>query len=399
MTTPHSTETPIRILYVSDTGAQLGGAERSLLDLVERLEPSRYERHVVLAEEGRFASLLRHAHVQVTIARLGTIARTRNPLKLVLYGLRFLHGILRLWWLIRRRRIRIVHVNKNPLALHAIPAAWLGGAACVWHVRNPVSRFGRIGAWLVRHCDSLFFVSNSVAEPFRRAFPDCSAKMAVIPEGIEPAPYDNPAAGLAFRRSIGAQPRECLVGTVGRLTPWKGQDDFIRAAALVAADHPDVRFLIVGDCLSSPAEAATDRAYRDSLRALADELGISSRVVFTGFCEDVPAAMNALDIFVLPSHAEPFGIVLLEAMAAGRPIVATAAGGVPDIVRDGREALLVPPRDTAALAAAIGRLLADRQLAASLAKAARARVVAHFPLWRPAALVREIYTRLVGEAT
>jgi glycosyltransferase involved in cell wall biosynthesis len=127
-----------------------------------------------------------------------------------------------------------------------------------------------------------------------------------------------------------------------------------------------------------------------------DELGIAEKTRFTGYREDVPGVMNGLDVFVLASHDEPFGLVVLEAMAAARPIVATAAGGVPDIVRDGREALLVPPRDAAAMAAAIARLLSDEPLAASLGRAAEARVRDEFPLWRHAARMREVYERLMA---
>jgi len=386
-----NTEHRLRVLYVSDTGGQLGGAERSLLSLVEHLDLNRYELHAALAEDGRFASLVRGAHVQVIRLRLGTIARTRNPLKLLLYGLYFLHGVVRLAWLMRRLRIRIVHINKNPLAIHAIPAAWLAGVPAVWHVRNPVRNFGRIGAWLVRHCGHIVCVSESIAAPFRQAFPDAAVKLTIVPEGIDPAPYANRDSGTALRRELGISTEECLIGTVGRITPWKGQDDFLRAAALLAPKHPDARFLLVGDCVSSPAEAAADQAFRQRLHALASELGIADRVIFTGFREDVAAVMNGLDLFVLPSHEEPFGIVLLEAMAAARPIVATAAGGVPDIVRDSQEALLIPPRDPAALAAAVERLLSDKALATFLAHAAQSRVNADFPLWRPAAIVREVY--------
>jgi len=182
----------------------------------------------------------------------------------------------------------------------------------------------------------------------------------------------------------------------GRLTPWKGQDDFLRAAAIVAERHPEARFLVVGDCVSSEAERASDAAYRDDLHALADRLGIAHLVRFTGYRDDVPAVMNALDVFVLPSHFEPFGIVVLEAMAAARPIVATAAGGVPDIVDDGREALLVPPQAPEALAEAVARLLDDPALADRLGRAAEERVRDEFPIWRHAARVREHYEQLAA---
>ena len=386
----------IRVLFVSDTGDQLGGAERSLLALVEQLDQRRYDLHAVLGTDGRFASLLRGAHVRVAAVPLGTIARTRHPLKLLLYGLYFLHGVLTLAWRIHRLGIDVVHANKNTLAIYVIPAARLAGAASVWHVRNRATNFGRVGAWLVRRCHRILCVSESIAAPFRAAFPGEQDRIAVIHEGIDPAPYAAREAGTDLRDLLGAQPGERWVGTVGRITPWKGQDDFLRAAAIVARQHPDARFLVVGDCVSSRAEQAADEAYRDRLHALAAELDIAGVVRFTGYRDDVPAVMNALDLLVLPSRDEPFGIVVLEAMAAGRPIVATDSGGVPEIVRDGEEALLVPPGDVERMADAIARLLADEGLAARLGRAAEERVRSEFPLWRHAARVREIYEALAA---
>ena len=386
---------PIRVLFVSDTGGELGGAETSLLALAERLDPKGYALSAALGDEGRFAQLLRGAHVDVARLRLGTIARSRNPLKLALYAFRFLFGVLRLAWLVRRRRIDIIHANKNVVAIYIAAAARLTGAAALWHVRNRVSNFGRIGAWVVRRCGAIVCVSESVAGPFRAAFPEAEPKMAIAYEGVEPSLYTAREMGTDFRDSIRAQPGELLVGTVGRITAWKGQDDFLRAAALVARDHPDARFLVVGDCVSSPAERAADEAFRDRLHSLVAELGLADKVRFTGYREDVAAVMNGLDVFVLPSHDEPFGIVLIEAMAAGRPVVATAAGGVPEIARDGQEALLVPPREPEAMAAAIRRLLADTELAATLGRAAEQRVAAEFPLWRHAARMREVYEQLL----
>ena len=198
----------LRVLYVSDIGDAVGGAERSLLSLVEQLDQARYELFALLAEEGRFATQLRDAHVDVRIARLGTIARTRNPLKLLLYAVYFVHGVLVLRRLIKRLGIDVVHANKNTLAIHVIAAAWLARRASVWHVRNRASNFGRIGAWLVRRCSSIVFVSEAIGRPFRDAFPQAERKMTVIHEGIDTSPYAAREQGTDFRDSIGAQPGE-----------------------------------------------------------------------------------------------------------------------------------------------------------------------------------------------
>jgi len=388
---------PLRILFLSDTGEELGGAEASLLSLVEHLDPKRHVLHALLFSEGRFATLLRGAHVKVRIQRLGTIARTRNPLKLLLYLGYLVHGVLTVAWLVRRLKIDIVHVNKNTLVLHGIPGARLGGARSIWHVRNPVSNFGRIGACLVRWVDRLVFVSNSVGEPFHESFPEAADKMVVVGEGIEPALYDAHDQGAAFRESIGVGPEEKLVGSVGRFTRWKGQDDFLRAAALVLEALPATRFVVVGDCVSSKAEQSEDERFGEELRALVDELGLTDKIVFTGYRSDVAAVMNGLDVFVLSSHSEPFGIVVLEAMASGCGIVATDAGGVPDIIRDEQDGLLTPSRNPEEMARDIRELLDDHALLKSLRDAALGRVTREFPLWRHVARMREIYEALHGE--
>jgi len=388
---------PLRILFLSDTGEELGGAEQSLLSLVEHLDPKRHVLHALLFSEGRFATLLRGAHVSVRIQRLGTIARTRNPLKLLFYFACLVHGVLTVAWLVWRLKIDIVHVNKNTLVLHGIPGAKLGGARSIWHVRNPVSNFGRIGARLIRWADRIVLVSKCMGVPFRESFPWFADKLTVIGEGIEVLQYDAHEQGAAFRESIGVGPDEILVGSVGRFTRWKGQDDFLRAAARVLEKRPETRFVVEGDCVSSRAEQSEDERFAEELRALVDELGLSESVIFTGYRSDVAAVMNGLDIFVLPSHFEPFGIVVLEAMASDCGIVATGAGGVPDIVRHEQEGLLVPPKDPEALADAVLRLVDDEALRASLSNAARERVAHEFPLWRHVARMREMYEGLVTE--
>jgi glycosyltransferase involved in cell wall biosynthesis len=159
-----------------------------------------------------------------------------------------------------------------------------------------------------------------------------------------------------------------LVGIVGRLEAWKGQDVFLRAAARVAAKHPEAEFAVVGG--GTPGK---EEAYPSELRAVAQELGIADRVRFVGHLVDVFPWFDALDVCVHATDGEPFGLVLVEAMALGKPLVATALGGPLEIVEEGSSGLLVPPGDDEAIADAVCTILADADLAARLAAGARRR--------------------------
>jgi glycosyltransferase involved in cell wall biosynthesis len=179
----------------------------------------------------------------------------------------------------------------------------------------------------------------------------------VIHNGVAPATAE--PAELEARRPI--------VGEIARLAEVKGQRTLLRACAGL-----DVSVVLVG------ADLEQGGAYRGLLEREADELGMRDRVLFTGYRADAPSLLCAFDVCALPSTTEGLPIVLLEAMAAGVPVVATPVGGVPELVSDGETGLLVPPGDAEALAAAIGRLLAEPETARRLAANARARVEERF---------------------
>jgi glycosyltransferase involved in cell wall biosynthesis len=192
--------------------------------------------------------------------------------------------------------------------------------------------------------------------------------VVVIPPGIDAAAVSarrGSGRALRVRLAPGSGP---LVGIVGRLDPAKGQDDFLRAAARVATERPDARFAVVGGAILGHEGDLEAR-----LRALAAELGLGERVTLAGHVADALPWLDALDVAVVASHHEAFGLVCAEALALGVPVVATATDGPAAILRGGRDGLLVPARDPAALAAAIARLLADRTLAAAFAAAGPAR--------------------------
>ena len=214
-------------------------------------------------------------------------------------------------------------------------------------------------------------------------------RITVIRNGIDPAPYARKASPGKLHQELGLPPDAPLVAVLSRLSPIKGLEYFLEAAATVAAAAPDVRFLIVGEAEKKDIE------YARSLEAYANRLGLGRRVVFTGLRLDVPRVLDEVAVSVLPSLSEGLSNVLLESMAAGVPVVATRVGGTPEAVEEGVTGLLVPPRDAGALALAISRLLTDRALAARLGRAGRGRAVRFFSIDAAVRQTEQLYFTLL----
>jgi len=198
-------------------------------------------------------------------------------------------------------------------------------------------------------------------------------RISVIPIGtdmdrFDPSRYDQ----RITRRQFDIPQEKRVIGVLGRLDPQKGQEEFIRAIPMLLEHHPDVHFVIAGD------ETQGQFGFKKKLQDLSAELGVSDKIQFLPFTNAVPEFMSAIDLFILPSHTETFGFVLVEALAMGKAIVATRSGGVPEIITDGATGLLVPPRDVSALAGAIMRVLNDHQLCSAFSLAARADALKRF---------------------
>jgi glycosyltransferase involved in cell wall biosynthesis len=190
----------------------------------------------------------------------------------------------------------------------------------------------------------------------------------------------------AARAALGIDGARPVIALVGRIDEQKGQDDFVRAAPLVRAMHPDALLLLVG----STAKDDVARPVRDLIEAE----GVEDVVRFTGYIDDMPGLYAAADVLAAPSRTEGFGLMLVEAMAAGVPIVASTAGAIPEVVGDG-PALLVPPYDPMALAGAINRVLADPDAAAAMGAAGRERATA-FSWERSAATLERVYDEVLA---
>jgi glycosyltransferase involved in cell wall biosynthesis len=245
--------------------------------------------------------------------------------------------------------------------------------------------FRRIEAALARRSTLLIALSPRQREELIALGVAEPERIAVIPFGLDLAPFLEcaPHAGR-LRAEMGLSPRTPLVGLVARLVPIKGVDLFLRAAALLRERLPEVRFVIAG---VGPE--------REVLEGQAAALGLVGAVHFLGWRHDLPPLYADLDLLALSSRNEGTPVCLLEAMAAGVPVVALSVGGVPDLVEDRVTGRLIPPGDAGALAEAMAEVLGDRPAASAYAAAARAAVFPRHDIKTLIATMRACYTRLV----
>jgi glycosyltransferase involved in cell wall biosynthesis len=213
------------------------------------------------------------------------------------------------------------------------------------------------------------------------------ARTVLVPNGVDADRFHPRPASPALRHALGILGPGPVIGTVGRAVTEKGQAYLVDTLPLLRTGWPHLRCVFVGDGPELPR-----------LRRRAADLGVEDHCLFPGVRRDVEEIYPLLDVFVLPSLREPFGLALLEAMATGIPVVATAAGGPPDFIRHGINGLLVPPRDAAALARAVDSLLTDPPLARRLAASGRATADRQYPVTTMAGMVAGIYLDVLGLA-
>jgi glycosyltransferase involved in cell wall biosynthesis len=232
---------------------------------------------------------------------------------------------------------------------------------------------------LATRIDRYFVVSREVAMRLRQNFALPDSKLQLIHNGIDLGKYDQPA-NPSLRRALAGAADRPIVLAIARLDAQKGLDYLLQAAALV----PEAVFVVAGD---GPERAA--------LEARACDLGLSRQVIWLGYREDIADLLACSDLFVLPSLFEGLPVALLEAMAAGRPVVASAIGGIDEVIVHNWTGLLVPPADSLALAGAIRAVLADPALAQRLALAGQAHVSQEFSVERMLTQLASSYVELI----
>ena len=288
----------------------------------------------------------------------------------------------------RRREIDVVHCADVAAAFGAPLAGRLAGARVISHVRNRHTKISRRDQSFLRFVGKFVFVSEDTRRSF--AYRAGARRGVVVYDGIDVDADEGRGDVREVRREFGLGEGVKLVGMVARVAPQKDFVTLARAAARVAAECPEARFMVVGDY-----EEANRGHYEEVRHALEDE-GVASRFVFTGFRTDVSRLMSAFDVFVLCTHFEGLPLVILEAMARGRPVIATAVDGIPEIVIEGRTGLLHPHGDAETLAARLLSLLRDEALRARVGEAGREFVKMEWSRERFAANMVGLYEDALG---
>jgi glycosyltransferase involved in cell wall biosynthesis len=406
--TPPETHTShLRVLFFDHTAA-LSGGEIALLNLVGHLDLKKITPVVVLGAEGPLAEQLRpiaETHVLPLSSRVTGQRKDTLGIKTL-----FRFADMATVWVYARRLARFIRDHHIDLVhTNSLKADIIGGLAglfssrpVVWHVRDrieddylppPAVRAFRL---LCRMVPS-YVITNSAAtlgtlrlrRDFRSMAVPSGVKLtqdvriaSVVHDGTKP---ESPPATDPFAQGLSR------IGLIGRISPWKGQHIFIQAAAQVVRRVPGARFLIIGAALFGEDE------YEREVRQLAGHLDLENVLQFTGFCTDMRRAISELDLVVHAStKGEPFGQVIVEGMAAGKPVVATNGGGVPEIVQDGVTGILVPMGDVTAMAEAICRICADPVLASIMGSNGKKRIAEHFTIEQSARKVESVYAYLLA---
>jgi len=331
-----------------------GGLEQVVLSIVARIDRSRF-----------------HPSFCTLLAPEPVLYREMERLDLPCYILDKGEGIsaglpFRLAAVMRKERVRLVNTHDIGATLYAAASSRLSGVRTLIHTDHSQiltkKKYRAVYRFVMRNLvDFSIAVSSDLEEHLVNVLGVSRNAVTTIPNGIDTARFSVKGDTSRIRRELGIGESERIIGSIGRLTKQKGMAHLIRAFTTVAARDANTRLVIVGD-----------GELRLELERLCRELGVREKVVFMGIRMDVPVLLSLFDVFAIASLWEGQPIAIMEAMAAGKPIVATDVGGNSEILAGGKYGLLVPAGDAEALAASIARLLVDKSLASKLAGEARA---------------------------
>jgi len=366
---------------------ELAGSDIKTIELMECRDLQHGKKKSEVSNKRSIAALLETHFGQ----RVRDIYVALKSACLFFYEVRRVKLFLRI---IRENKIDIVHTHSNlRRGRPEILAARIAGIPCITH-RHGYSDYNCFDRLFAGCVDTNIYISNDVAQ-YHITQGESRTKGKIIHNGVNLSDYMQSYDAVKIRKEFGCSPDQILIGLVARLDWWKGHEFFIEAMAEVVSKIHDIKGLIIGGL----AELNYDISirYLEKLHVMVKSLGLGEKIIFTGHRSDVPGLLATLDLVVHASSTpEPFGLTVIEGMAAGKPVVATAAGGVLDIIEDGVNGLLVPCKDSKAIATAILQILSDWDKAEKMGLAARQCVTEKFTVKQQVTAVQKLYDSIFG---
>ncbi len=371
------------ILYLHET-ALISGAENSLLNLVNKLDKDKFNPVFACPGEGPLPEKLAQMDIKVCFVDFPQVRR--------LFGV--LPVVKKLRGFIAENNIDLLHSNSIRTHIYAAISGKLAGLPVIWHQRNLI--IGELidpDSLLSFLPDKIICNSYAVAKRFSKMgrVPD---KVQVVFNGVDTGVFRPDANADKFREEFGIKPEEFVIGIASRFNLNKGHETFLQAAKTILSEMPgarkDLKFVVAGGAVFDE-----DKSREKCLRNMADTLGIKDKVIFTGIRQDMPQFYAGMDVFVLASFAEACGRVILEAMASGKPVIATNAGGNPEMIKDGINGFLFEPGNIKALAEKIAFLVNNLTLANKMGEAGRKMAEENFGIEKNAGQTQKIYLDLI----
>jgi glycosyltransferase involved in cell wall biosynthesis len=376
---------PYTILYLNDYLHGMGGAERNLIQLLEGIDRQTFKPIVCCLSGGELA---------VKLEAEGFEIYNRNVKRI--YDLHGLKSFLWLLQLIRSRDVRLIVSYHESSDFLGLVVGKLTGIPVISSRRDMGYKLKQrhITAYrfLNKHFSCIVAVSEAVKKAIERREKTLSDKIVVIPNGVDPGAFSNHGDPTRVKKEFGVKPQQGLVGMIASLRQVKGHRYFIEAASKVVKEIPETMFLIVGKDYHEAGCSEKD------LTSLSHHLHVNKNVIFAGERKDIPDLLAAMDVVVNPSLSEGMSNTVLEAMAAGRPVIASAVGGNLEVIRDHETGYLFAAKDVDRLSELITRCLRNREESQRMGKNARTRAMDFYSLKAMNELNMALYLRHIKNA-